>query len=51
MSVEDKLIYHIRLALIEKHGEEYLQLSEKEQALLICDVFKQYVDSLKKAEE
>ena len=37
MTPEEKIINLIREALIEKHGEEFLELSEKEQTLIICD--------------
>lgn len=37
MTPEEKIIKAIREALIEEHGEEFLELSEREQNLLICD--------------
>jgi hypothetical protein len=38
MTPEEKIIYHIREGLIEKHGEEFLLLSEEDQTELICGV-------------
>lgn len=37
MTAEEKIINLIREALIEKHGEDFLELTEREQTLLICD--------------
>ena len=37
MTAEEKIINLIRESLIEKHGEDFLELTEKEQTLIICD--------------
>ena len=37
MTPEEKILNLIREDLIEKHGEEFLELTEREQTLLICD--------------
>ena len=37
MTPEEKIIELIREDLIVKHGEEFLELTEREQTLLICD--------------
>lgn len=37
MTPEEKIINLIREALIEKHGEDFLDLTEKEQTLIISD--------------
>lgn len=37
MTPEEKIITLIREALIEEHGEDFLDLTEREQTLLICD--------------
>lgn len=47
MSTEEKLIQNIRECLIEKHGEEFLLLSEEDQNELICDSVRAYIDKLK----
>ena len=35
MTPEEKIVHYTRLALIEKHGEEFLELSLKDQNELI----------------
>lgn len=37
MTPEEKIIQAIREGLIEKHGEEFLELSEKDQNIIITD--------------
>lgn len=47
MTAEEKLIQAIREALIEKHGEEFINLTEEEQSELIVDTMSNYVKVLK----
>lgn len=47
MSPEEKLIQVIRDGLILKHGEEFLNLSDKDQAELILQVMREYVNNIK----
>ena len=47
MTAEEKLINAIREALIEKHGEEFLFLSEEDQNELILATMREYIDKLK----
>ena len=47
MTPEEKIINLIREALIEKHGEEFLELSEKEQTLIICDELQKHFERFK----
>lgn len=47
MTPERKIYNIIRDHLIEKHGEEFLLLSEKERNLLIWDTMREYVENLK----
>lgn len=47
MTPEKKIYNIIRDHLIEKHGEEFLLLSVKDQNLLIWGTMKEYVDELK----
>jgi hypothetical protein len=37
MTPEEKILNLIREDLIVRHGEEFLELTEREQTLLICD--------------
>lgn len=50
MSAEEKIILAIRDALIEKHGEEFLTLSEEEQNELIAGTMTDYIETLKAAQ-
>jgi len=47
MTTEKKLIQSIREALIEKHGEEFINLIEEEQNELIVGTMMDYVKRLK----
>lgn len=47
MTAEEKLIQAIREALIEKHGEEFINLSEEEQNELIVGTLLDYVKAEK----
>lgn len=47
MTAEEKLIQAIREALIEKHGEEFINLTEEEQNELIVGTMLDYVRALK----
>lgn len=47
MTPEEKLIQAIREVLIEKHGEEFLLLSEEDQNELILATMREYIDKLK----
>lgn len=47
MTAEEKLIQAIREALIEKHGEEFINLTEEEQNELIVGTMLDYVKALK----
>ena len=47
MSPEEKLIQVIKDGLILKHGEEFLKLSDEDQAELIVQVMREYVDNIK----
>lgn len=37
MTPQEKIITTIRESLVEKYGEEFLALTEKEQNFIICD--------------
>jgi hypothetical protein len=41
MTPEEKILYYIREDLIEIHGIAFLQLSERDQNLIICDVLQE----------
>ena len=47
MTPIEKIANAIRDGLIEKYGEEFLELSEKDQHTLIWATMRDYVDSLK----
>lgn len=47
MTTEEKLIQTIREALIEKHGKEFINLTEEEQNELIVGTMLDYVKTLK----
>lgn len=47
MTTEEKLIQTIREALIEKHGEEFINLTKEEQNELIVGTMLDYVKTLK----
>lgn len=51
MSPEEKLIQAIKNGLIEKHGADFLKLSEKAQFELILQTMRDYVDSIKTKKE
>lgn len=46
-TAQEKFIYYIREYLIEKHGEEFLQLSKEEQDELIFVTFQEFIKSQK----
>ena len=48
MTPEEKILYLIREALIERHGEEFLELTEREQTLLICDELQKSFEQIRK---
>ena len=50
MTAEEKIIKLIREELIEKHGEEFLELTEREQNLLICDEIQKYFKRFRNGE-
>ena len=43
MTPQEKIYYYTREALIEKHGEDFLELDEKEQDLLIVSTAIEYL--------
>lgn len=47
MKPEEKIINLIRESLIERYGEEFIELTEREQTLLICDEINKYFDRFK----
>ena len=47
MTPEEKIIYYVREGLIEKHGEDYLELSEREQTLIICEELQKHFERFK----
>lgn len=47
MTAKEKLIQSIREALIEKHGEEFTNLTEESQNELIVGTMLDYVKTLK----
>lgn len=44
MTPEEKIINLIREDLIERYKEEFLELSEREQTLLICDELQKHFE-------
>lgn len=48
MTAQEKIVQGIRDYLIEKDGDKFLRLSEKDQQLLIIDVIQKHIDELKK---
>ena len=50
MTAEEKIINLIRESLIEKHGEEFLELTEREQTLLICDELQKHFERFRNGE-
>lgn len=48
MTPGEKIYNSIQLGLIEKYGDEFLELSEKEQTNIIVSIFTEYVDNIKK---
>ena len=50
MTAEEKIINLIRESLIEKHGEEFLELSERDQTLIICDELQKHFERFKNGE-
>lgn len=47
MTPEEKIINLIREDLIERYEEEFLELSEKDQILIICDELQKHFDRFK----
>ena len=47
MTPGEKLYNIIKNGLIEKYGDDFLELSEKDQNNLILDKLREYVDSIK----
>ena len=43
MTPEEKIFYYTREALIEKHGEEFLELDEKSQNILVVETAIEYL--------
>ena len=50
MTAEEKIINLIREALIEKHGEDFLELSENDQNLIICDELQKQFERFRNGE-
>ena len=50
MTHEEKIIELIREALIEQYGDEFLELTEREQTLLICDELQKQFNRFKNGE-
>lgn len=50
MTPEEKIINLIRESLIEKHGDEFLALTEREQTLLICDEIEKHFKRFRNGE-
>lgn len=50
MTAEERIIQDIRDILVEKHGEEFLELTEKEQTLLICDELRKCFERFRNGE-
>lgn len=50
MTPEEKIIYHIRQGLIEKHGIGFIALSERDQNLIICDTLQKLFEQHKKGD-
>ena len=50
MTPEEKIINLIREDLIVKHGEDFLELTEKEQTLLICDELQKQFERFRNGE-
>lgn len=48
MTPEEKIINLIREDLIVKHGEDFLELTEREQTLLICDELQKQFERIRK---
>lgn len=48
MTTEEKIITLIREALIEKHGEEFTNLSKNDQNELVAAEILKYIESQKK---
>jgi len=47
MTPEEKIIYYIRKALIEKHGEEFTELDEESQNELILLTFRDHIKAMR----
>ena len=50
MTAEEKIINLIRESLIEKYGDEFLELTEKEQTFIIADELEKYFERFKNGE-
>lgn len=50
MTPEEKIIDLIREDLILKHGEDFLELTEREQTLLICDELQKHFKRFRNGE-
>ena len=50
MTPEERIIHLISEDLIERHGAEFLNLSEKDKMLIICDELRKHIDNLKNGE-
>ena len=48
MTPQEKILHLIESALIEKHGEEFLELSEEDKYNLICQTTVEYFERLTK---
>lgn len=50
MTPQERILNTIREALIEKHGDEFLSLTDKEQTLIICDELNKQFERIRKGE-
>lgn len=48
MTAQEEFLYHLNLALREKHGEEYDTLNEEEQAELLIQVINDHTEQMRK---
>lgn len=42
MTPEEKIIFYIRESLIEQYGDAFLESSEEDQTIIICDELQKY---------
>lgn len=49
MTPEEKIIYYTREMLIEKHGEEFLELDEESQNELVYGTILEYLEREREA--